>query len=50
MTRTIVSRAILGALLLAAPLLAGCDGQPAAGSAPPPPPVTVAHPLQKTIT
>jgi RND family efflux transporter MFP subunit len=50
MTRTIVSRAILGALLLAAPLLAGCDGQPAAGSAPPPPPVTVAHPLQKMIT
>jgi multidrug efflux system membrane fusion protein len=46
MTRAIV----LGAMLLAAPLLAGCDSKPVAGSAPPPPPVTVARPLQKTIT
>ena len=36
-------------LLILAPLLAGCDGKPAA-NVPPPPPVTVAHPLQKTIT
>jgi RND family efflux transporter MFP subunit len=36
-------------MLTVAQLLAGCDGQPAASS-PPPPPVTVAHPLQKTIT
>jgi RND family efflux transporter MFP subunit len=40
----------LGSVLLTAQLLAGCDGQPAVGSAPPPPTVTVAHPLQKTIT
>jgi RND family efflux transporter MFP subunit len=46
MTRAIV----LGAMLLAAPLLAGCDSKPVVGSAPPPPPVTVARPLQKTIT
>jgi RND family efflux transporter MFP subunit len=37
-------------MLLAAQLLAGCDSKPVAGSAPPPPPVTVARPLQKTIT
>jgi multidrug efflux system membrane fusion protein len=46
MTRAIV----LGAMLLAPQLLAGCDSKPVAGSAPPPPPVTVARPLQKTIT
>ncbi|HEY2228943.1 MAG TPA: efflux RND transporter periplasmic adaptor subunit [Xanthobacteraceae bacterium] len=46
MTRAIA----LGSLLLVAQLLAGCDGHPAAGSAPPPPPVTVARPLQKSIT
>jgi multidrug efflux system membrane fusion protein len=46
MTRAIV----LGAMLLATQLLAGCDSKPVAGSAPPPPPVTVARPLQKTIT
>ena len=45
MTRVIA----LGAVLLTAHFLAGCGGQPAAGSAPPPP-VTVAHPLHKTIT
>jgi membrane fusion protein, multidrug efflux system len=41
---------LAGASLLAALLLVGCDNRPAANSAPPPPPVTVAHPLQKTIT
>jgi membrane fusion protein, multidrug efflux system len=46
MTRVIA----LGSLLLAAHLLASCGNQPVASSAPPPPPVTVAHPLQKTIT
>jgi multidrug efflux system membrane fusion protein len=30
--------------------LAGCDNKPVNNSAPPPPPVTVALPLQKTIT
>src|ERR1700674_2937927 len=39
-----------GSLLLMAPLLIGCDSTPAAIAAPPPPPVTVARPLQKTIT
>jgi membrane fusion protein, multidrug efflux system len=46
MTRTIA----LGSMLIAAQLLAGCDSKPVAGSAPPAPPVTVARPLQKTIT
>ncbi len=46
MTRAI----LLGSLVLTAQLLAGCGGQQTAGSAPPPPAVTVAHPLQKTIT
>ena len=41
---------LLGSLLLMALLLVGCDGKPAATAAPPPPPVTVAQPLQKTIT
>ncbi len=46
-----MARAILlVALLLASHLLAGCDGKPAAGAAPSPPAVTVARPLQKTIT
>jgi RND family efflux transporter MFP subunit len=40
----------LVALLLIANVLAGCDSKPTAGSAPPPPTVTVAHPLQKSIT
>src|SRR5438067_5796535 len=46
MTRAI----LLVALLLASPMLAGCDGKPAAGAAPSPPAVTVARPLQKKIT
>src|SRR5215475_11360736 len=38
-------------LVLVAHALAGCsDSKPVAASAPPPPPVTVARPLQKTIT
>jgi multidrug efflux system membrane fusion protein len=41
---------VLAFLLVIANLLAGCDSQPATSSAPPPPPVTVARPLQKTIT
>jgi multidrug efflux system membrane fusion protein len=41
---------ILAFLLVTADLLIGCNGEPAASSAPPPPPVTVARPLQKTIT
>jgi RND family efflux transporter MFP subunit len=41
---------LLGFLIFAALGLAGCDGKQAAGSAPPPPPVTVARPVQKTIT
>jgi multidrug efflux system membrane fusion protein len=39
----------LVSLILLANVLAGCDGKPAANS-PPPPTVTVAHPLQKSIT
>ncbi len=42
--------ALFVALVLVAHALAGCDGKPAAGSDAPPPPVTVARPLQKTIT
>ena len=41
----------LAFLLVVANLLIGCDSKPAASSSPPPPPpVTVARPLQKTIT
>jgi multidrug efflux system membrane fusion protein len=40
----------LVSLLLIANVLAGCDGKPAANSGPPLPTVTVAHPLQKSIT
>src|SRR5262245_608274 len=41
----------LGAMVLMAHALASCsDSKPVAAAAPPPPPVTVAHPLQKTIT
>lgn len=47
MTRLIAHGSVL---LLAGHLLASCGNQPVASSAPPPPPVTVAHPLQKTIT
>ena len=44
-------RAVLFAALLISPLaLAGCDSKPPAAAGPPPPPVTVARPLQKTIT
>ena len=39
----------LVSLMLFANVLAGCDGKPSANS-PPPPAVTVAHPLQKSIT
>ena len=39
----------LVSLILFANVLGGCDGKPAANS-PPPPAVTVAHPLQKSIT
>jgi membrane fusion protein, multidrug efflux system len=46
MTRALV----LGSMLLVAQLLSGCDSKPVAGQAPPPPAVTVARPLQKTIT
>jgi membrane fusion protein, multidrug efflux system len=42
--------ALFVAMVLVAHALAGCDGKPAAGSNAPPPPVTVARPLQKTIT
>src|SRR5882757_4955683 len=41
---------LLGFLIFAALGLAGCDDKQAVGSAPSPPPVTVAYPLQKTIT
>src|SRR6195256_1877226 len=41
----------LAGLLLVAHALASCsDSKPGAAAAPPPPPVTVARPLQKTIT
>jgi multidrug efflux system membrane fusion protein len=41
---------VLGALLAAPLALAGCDSKPPAAAGPPPPPVTVARPIQKTIT
>ena len=41
---------LLGALLVAPLALAGCDSKPPAAAGPPPPPVTVARPIQKTIT
>jgi membrane fusion protein, multidrug efflux system len=45
-----MARAILlSCLFITAQLLTGCD-KPAATSGPPPPPVTVARPLQKSIT
>jgi multidrug efflux system membrane fusion protein len=45
-----MARAILlSSLLVSAVALAGCD-KPAATAGPPPPPVTVASPLQKSIT
>jgi multidrug efflux system membrane fusion protein len=46
MTRAI----LLGAMLLFAHVVVGCDSKPAASSAPSAPTVTVARPLQKTIT
>src|ERR1700704_6599857 len=47
-----MARAILLSwLFIVAQFLGGCDSKPAAtAAAPPPPPVTVAHPLQKSIT
>src|SRR5258705_9491989 len=46
-----MTRALLpSALLLTAHILVGCDSRPATSAAPPAPPVTVAKPLQKTIT
>ena len=46
-----MSRVIVVAILLVmANALIGCDSKPAASSAPPPPPVTVARPLQKSVT
>src|SRR2546423_9850033 len=41
---------VLAILLVMTNLLVGCDGKPAASSTPPAPPVTVARPLQKTVT
>jgi membrane fusion protein, multidrug efflux system len=41
---------IVAFLLVTANLLIGCNSEPAASSAPPAPPVTVARPLQKEIT
>ena len=41
---------VLGALIAAPFALAGCDGKPPEAAGPPPPAVTVARPLQKTIT
>ena len=41
---------LFATLILAGHALAGCDNKPSAGSAPAAPPVTVARPLQKTIT
>lgn len=41
---------VLGALIAAPFALAGCDSKPPEAAGPPPPPVTVARPLQKTIT
>ena len=44
-------RVVLFGVLLVSPLaLAGCDSKPPAAAGPPPPPVTVARPIQKTIT
>src|SRR5262245_62318353 len=40
----------LAGLVLVAHALASCSDSRPVASAPPPPPVTVAHPLQKTIT
>src|SRR5215475_11609018 len=41
---------LLGVLVLVAHALASCDSKQGGASAPPAPPVTVARPLQKTIT
>jgi RND family efflux transporter MFP subunit len=41
---------LLGVLVLGAQMLIACDGKPAARAAPPAPAVTVARPLQKSIT
>ena len=41
---------VLSILLAIANLLAGCDSKPVASATPSPAPVTVAHPLQKTVT
>ena len=44
-----IQAVLMVSVLFMAHVLSGCDSNPAA-SAPPPPPVTVAHPLEKTIT
>jgi membrane fusion protein, multidrug efflux system len=44
-----MARAVL-VVLLVAHVLGGCDSKPAGNSGPLPPAVTVAHPLEKTIT
>src|SRR5690242_20945711 len=41
---------LAGLVLMAHALVSCSDSKPVGGSAPPPPPVTVARPLQKTIT
>jgi membrane fusion protein, multidrug efflux system len=41
---------VLSILLAIANLSAGCDSKPVASATPSPAPVTVAHPLQKTVT
>jgi len=46
---SMVRAILLSSLFVSAVMLAGCD-KPAATAAPPPPPVTVASPLQKSIT
>jgi multidrug efflux system membrane fusion protein len=50
MTGVVTRTIILGALVLMAHTLMGCDGKPTTNAGPPPPPVTVALPLQKQIT
>jgi RND family efflux transporter MFP subunit len=50
MNQTSYSR-LAAALVVAAPVMAGCgQSQPPAGAAPPPPTVTVAKPVERTVT